>query len=88
MPDFEVMPVGTRQAMQETAELLRSYEAHHYAEARKIIQDGSGQGLLPAEIRASDQRRLKAERNGKAAKRLEKLLEAAGRGIRRHRLGQ
>jgi hypothetical protein len=60
MSDFETMPVGTREAIRETAALLRSYEAHHRDVLRRT---GARTG-----------REEKAERNRLAAERLEKLL--------------
>jgi hypothetical protein len=60
MADFEVMPIGTRDAMKETAMLLRQYEAHHRAMAER--QDVNGERIT------------KAERNRVAAERLEVLL--------------
>lgn len=60
MSDFETMPVGTAQAIRETAELLRSYERHH----REIA----------AKTGARTGRDIKAQRNADAAARLESLL--------------
>lgn len=39
MPDFETMPIGTRAAMRETAELLRQYtESNDLAEAAAKLE--------------------------------------------------
>lgn len=83
MADFETMPIGTRAAMQETAELLRSYERHHLEQAEASDQAASGcasfmrwdQEAFWAEAAA---RREKADRNAAAAVKLEAILAGVG----------
>lgn len=64
MADFETMPIGTRAALKETAELLRSYERHHREIATRT---GARTG-----------RDEKAQRNADAAAKLEALLAGVG----------
>ena len=72
MPDFEPMPIGTRAAIKEAAELFRSYEGHHREEALNLNPGGSGRSMSPKVLARQD----KAERNRLAAEKLEALLVA------------
>lgn len=69
MADFETMPIGTRDAIRETAWLLRQYEKHH----REAV-------TTAATALEHSQRIHKADRNAQAAQRLEQLLEHPGVG--------
>lgn len=81
MSDFEVMPVGTRAAMQEAADLFRSYERHHRdsAEEQRRALRASAEQPDSSDAAPSIALRLdKAERNRQAAEKLEALLEQPG----------
>lgn len=76
MSDFETMPVGTRAAIQDAAQLFRSYERHHRENAgykdREQVQQFS---KSPDETRRAISRLAKAQRNAEAAAKLEALLD-------------
>lgn len=71
MPDFEAMPVGTREAITEAAALFRSYEQSHSDRMQQLVDGGARD---PDTEQAVDDRRRKAERNRLAAEKLEALL--------------
>lgn len=71
--DFEVLPVGTIAALEDTAKLLRSYERHHREQAGFPSAEEAERWRGRGGEKGMD-RLAKAERNRLAAERLEGLL--------------